>query len=60
MWNHSRSVKRVVFELPAVHACERHGIQHHVCDFYTCSEDRTIKMWDMVKYVHTQSISSDT
>lgn len=47
MWQHSRAVKRILLSLPTPGYCSLHGLIGHICYIYTCSEDRTICMWNI-------------
>jgi WD40 repeat protein len=46
VWEHTRSIRGVIMGPESVGTCRKHGIESHVCDFYSCSEDRSLKIWD--------------
>mmetsp|Transcript_3604 Transcript_3604/g.5616 ORF Transcript_3604/g.5616 Transcript_3604/m.5616 type:complete len:595 (-) Transcript_3604:1566-3350(-) len=58
MWEHSRGVTHLITSLPSNGICRMHGIENHVCTLYTSSDDRTVKMWNIQKYVAVRSIQS--
>lgn len=59
MWEHSKSVNDLFFSLPSVGPCVHHGISNHVCWFFTASEDRSVKVWNLSKLHCMRSISAD-
>jgi len=60
MWDHSRSITHVLCDLPAEGPCEMHGISGHVCKFYSSSEDRTLKVWNITTHSAMTGISAPT
>jgi hypothetical protein len=58
MWEHSRSINRVMLGLPSVGHCTLHGLDRHVCYMYTASEDRTICMWNIATCAPIRSFTS--
>lgn len=58
MWEHTRTIKELMFALPSHGPCAMHGIDAHICAMYTASEDRTIRMWNMNKFICMKAIGS--
>ena len=58
MWDHTRTITQLLPGLPSIGICPMHGITDHICDMYTSSEDRTVKHWNISKYVALRSVSS--
>ena len=38
VWEHSRNIRGMLMAEPSVGYCRAHGIENHVCEFYTASE----------------------
>lgn len=47
-WEHSRCIRGLLFSDPVGEGvfCKNHGIENHICEYYTVSEDRKIIVWD--------------
>ncbi|RYH29960.1 hypothetical protein EON65_06760 [archaeon] len=59
MWEHSKSVQDYICSIPSDGPCASHGITDHVCYFFSCSEDRSAKVWSTSKQQCIRSIASD-
>eukprot|EP01031_Cornospumella_fuschlensis_P029899 gene29899-36104_t len=59
MWEHSKSVQDYICAIPSDGPCPSHGITDHVCYFFSCSEDRSAKVWSTSKQQCIRTISSD-
>lgn len=57
MWEHSRSVVHLMYDVPSVGLCDLHGIEGHRCFMYTISDDRTVKKWSSTRYAMTDNIT---
>ena len=49
-WEHSRSVTKIMWAHPSNGLGERQNMAVHVCVMYTCSEDRTVRVWSTTSY----------
>ena len=47
-WEHSRCIRGLLMSDPTGTGvyCKAHGIENHICEFYTVSEDRRLIVWD--------------
>ena len=60
VWEHSRYIRGMLMAEPSEGYCRAHGIENHVCEFYTASEDRRIIMWDQQSSNPIRSIENKT
>ena len=60
VWEHSRTVRQIIFGLPSIGPCSIHGIDNHVCVFYSASEDRTIRVYNLVSFKPVASVTNST
>ena len=60
VWEHSRTIRQIIFSLPSVGPCQIHGIDNHVCVFYTASEDRSIKAYNLLSFKPVASVTNPT
>lgn len=60
VWGHSKTVMKVEFAKPSEGVCQMHGISNHVCCFYSVSEDRSLKMYNMTTFQQVASIEPKT
>jgi WD40 repeat protein len=58
MWEHSRCIRGLLMSEPSRGYCKAHGIENHVCEFYTACEDRRIIVWDQQSYNPIRMIES--
>jgi hypothetical protein len=59
MWEHSRRVTKILFDKPTVGPCSMHGIDNHVCKMYTASEDRSLRVWDLKRFVPLKNVQTN-
>jgi WD40 repeat protein len=60
VWEHSRSIRGMLLASPSIGHCKAHGIENHVCEFYTAAEDRRIIVWDQQDNIPLRTIESKT
>jgi WD40 repeat protein len=60
LWDHTRSVTKIMWNLPTIGMCSMHGIIDHVCTMFTCSEDRSIRVWNTTTYECLKVLDSKT
>jgi WD40 repeat protein len=60
VWEHSRFIRGMLMAEPSEGYCKLHGVENHVCEFYTASEDRRIIVWDQQSSNPIRSIESKT
>ena len=58
MWDHSKAITSLMFDFPSQGVCEMHGMDSHVCLMYTCSADRSLRLWDLEKYENVKTVQA--
>lgn len=60
LWQHSRRVTKLLWTHPSHGLCEMHSILDHVCVMYSCSEDRSLRVWSTTNYECIKEVDSKT